>query len=260
MKFHVLTGLPRSGSTLVANILSQRDDTWVSSTSALSRAVAGISEIHTTSEESLSELANIPEAKDIHANVLRSVVESWHGPREEENVIDKSRGWTHQTVLLRSIYPTASIIVTVRDPRDILASIEKRHRETGQYGAGTLWERNSAFMSETGIVGACIAGVEDMIRRDWGDMIFLDHDFIVKAPERAFGFIDDLLGSGFDYDFKNVKNTSTDLDAQWRGKFPHKGEGEVKPYTGDWREYISEDIARASIERWPLYCRTFGYR
>lgn len=260
---HVLAGLPRSGSTLVCNILNQHPDVWASSTSALPNILLAMSQVMSSSPEVTADHANIPEALDRDVAAARAVVEAWYSYRPERVVVDKSRMWSHQTVMLRSILPDAAAVVMVRDPREVLASIERQHRATGLYqaqGEHLLGPRCRQLLDPEGMVGSAINGVENMIRSRFSNVLFVDHAALIAVPSVWMSKIETTLGiDAHDWDVDNVDNVSTDLDPLYRGKFPHSGEGAVSERSGHWSELIPEEIAKATIEMWPLYCGTFGY-
>jgi len=261
VNFNVITGLPRSGSTLLCNLLNQRPDTYASSTSALPQVANGIATVLTNSPEETSRLENIPGTDDHHVRIVRNLIEGWHDT-DKPVVFDKSRGWARNALLLHSAIPDAGIIVTVRDPREVLASIERRNRETGVYEpGGDLFARCNTQVAENGLVGGPIGGVEDLIRRKLPNVEFVTYDQFVAAPARTMATIEKVCGlEPHEYDFDNVESTATDADVVYRNKFPHKGSGPVKPVESGWSDVIPDDIAKGTLARWPLFCSTFGYR
>jgi sulfotransferase len=256
----VITGLPRSGSTLLANILNQNEHIYASSTSALTNALLAVSEVFTVAPECTSDLANIPDTAETHVKILREMCEGWHN-RTEDIILDKGRGWSQNLTLLRRMFPNSLAITTVRDPRDVLASIEKQHRKTGQYGPnGTLLERCSAQMSAEGIVGSAILGVEDALRRSDDRVFFINYTALVSDPEKVLAALNESLGIEYEYDLDNVENSSSDLDVLYRNKFPHHGFGKIEvPEDEHWSQFISADIAEETMKLYPLFNETFGY-
>ena len=256
---HVVTGLPRSGSTLLCNILNQRSDTFASSTSSLCEALVGLSKLLSENPTETSRLANIPGTAEHHVKIGRSLAESWHDT-DAPVVFDKSRVWAESAVMLRSVIPDSGIVVLVRDPRDVLASIERRHRQTGLYGGNDLFASCSSHMSEDGLVGGPIKGVEDLMRRNLPNVAFVQYENLACDPARAMRAVEATCGlEAHEYNFDAVESTSTDLDVLYRGKFPHEGSGRVEQRKSNWSDVIPQDIATATVQRWPFFCRSFGY-
>jgi sulfotransferase len=92
--FHAIAGLPRSGSTLLCNLLSQNPAFYAArSTSPLPVLTATISEWFSASIEFKSDLHADPvEAQQRQRLVMQSVLTSWYIRRGAEVVFDKSRG------------------------------------------------------------------------------------------------------------------------------------------------------------------------
>lgn len=259
MSFHVLAGLPRSGSTLLCNLLAQRDGVYVGSTSALPAALRGLSGLFTSSTEVSSDLISDPSARQRHLDVLRAVVDAWHP--QAPIVIDKSRAWAQMSLLLRRVKPDAVIIVTVRDPREVFASIERQHQASAEYGhqAGIL-DRASAMLSPDGLIGSSCNAIEDLIRRRLPGVLFVGHPALAHDPHGTMRRVDAALGlDPFEYDFDTVSNASREVDELYRFKFPHEGSGSVGPPGGHWSDIIDADTAKQIIGRWPLYATTFGF-
>lgn len=261
--FNVIAGLPRAGSTLLANILSQNPKIYASGTSALPSAVLGVSQVITNSPEVTAELANVSGSYERYRAAMRGIVEGWYSDRKEPIVFDKSRGWTQQIVLLRELYPKSVMLVCVRDPRSVVASVELQHRKTGLFGSqagATIHESSERMMQKDGLIGSCINGVEDLLRRDLDNVVYIKYETFVKNPDRVMKEIYEVLGAdAYKHDFKKVKNVSTDLDPLYRNKFPHKGEGEVKDGSTSWKEVVDPDLAVKIASVYPFYMNTFGY-
>ena len=125
MQFNTLTGTPRSGSTLLANILNQHPDVGASSTSGLPDVLLALSTVLTTNTAVTSDLITDSDAGERHINIGNSVIDNWHAPSPV--IVDKNRAWAGLNGMLHTLRPDAWTIVLVRDPRDILASIQKQH-------------------------------------------------------------------------------------------------------------------------------------
>jgi hypothetical protein len=178
-----------------------------------------------------------------------------------QTVWDKNRIWTVNTMSLQQLYPEAKTIVLVRDLRDVLASMEKQHRKQPMFDATvdaqykTVYARSASLMEPDGLVGACVLGVEDIIRRNHKNVIVLAYEEFVYNPEKTLALLDD-----FEYDFENIVNTATDVDAVNYDKFPHEGSGKIdKGYVNSWKEFIDPDLADQIRSWYPFYTKSLGY-
>ncbi len=98
---HVITGLPRSGSTLLCNILNQNPRFFAGSTSPLPTLLANIISTWSTQIEITSDLLHDREAAQ--ARMLRAMREfcnAWYSDKVNETpvIFDKSRHWMHYTL------------------------------------------------------------------------------------------------------------------------------------------------------------------
>jgi sulfotransferase len=265
--FHAIGGTPRSGSTLLCNILNQNPRFHASSTSCIAASYRALSRLWSTSPALKSDRIHDKEAAD--ARMLRSsraMIESWYEDKEDAIIFDKGRLWNNQPLPLKHIFPESHLFVCVRDLRDVLASVEKRHTENPILDLAqtpeqlTLLSRATRMFSPDGDIGAPLLGVEDLYRRQLGFVHFIQFETLVRNPKLIMDGIYTALGEdGFEHDFKNVECTATDVDGLYHDKFPHDGSGEVKPPEGKWSDYISPDIAAKIMQEFPTYNRAFNY-
>lgn len=263
MRLHTLAGLPRSGSTLLANILSQHPDVYVSGTSALCQCTTAVVDTLSAAAEVQSDLANVPGAYEGYERALRGLAEGWYGGRDEPVIVDKGRGWITHQGLLGQLWPGSAMIVTVRDPRDVVASIECQNRRTPVFNspvARTLYEAADLLMKQDGIVGGPMRFCEDLVRRNAKGVQFVRYESFVRDPGTVMAKLDEALGiESCGYDFDHIENVATDLDALYRGKYPHDGSGSIKVPESSWREVMDEGLGALIAGAFPLYVQTFGY-
>lgn len=263
MNLHVLAGLPRSGSTLLGNVLAQHPDVHVSGTSALPLCIEAVVNVLSNSPEVQSDLAKVPGAYERYVAAMRGLVDGWYAAQPEAHVVDKGRGWILQRALLDQLSPGGAMIVCVRDPRDVLASIERQNRRTAAFNspvARTIYEACELLMVKEGMVGGPMRFVEDLIRRGSKGVVFVPYESFVSNPTLWLDRIHKTMGvEPFEHDLDNVVNVATDLDALYRNKYPHDGSGAIKPTGHDWRDTLDADLAVKVAGLFPLYMSTFGY-
>ncbi|MGI9411561.1 MAG: sulfotransferase family protein [Hyphomicrobiaceae bacterium] len=266
MKFNVICGLPRAGSTLLCNILNQNPKFHASSTSPIAQEIALKSNYWSNSPEVKSDLVRDREWTE--AWMLRSVRSTCtdrYFDKKNKVVFDKGRGWAFHALLLKQAYPDAKIIVMVRDLRAVFASVEKQHQKNPILDHAmnpiekTVHTRADQMFSPEGIIGGPVNGVLDLIQRRPPGLIVIQYEAFAQNPamimERLYA---ELGAEPFSHDFENVENTSTDLDALYLGKFPHDGSGAVK-LQDDWQQFVSADLAQQIMGRYPGYNKAFSY-
>lgn len=263
---HVIAGLPRSGSTLLCNLLNQNPRFFASSTSELPVMVGKMIHHFSTGVEIKGDLArDRKETEDRMRNAVRAYIAAWYAHQEPKIVFDKSRAWTHHTLALRDLYPESKIIVLVRDLREVFASIEKQHRRTpllddvGTAQGKTIFDRADKGFSPGGMMGNPLQGIKDIMDRGL-DALFVRFEDLTEYPERTMNKIYCyLMEEEFEHDFDNVVNTATDPDYLYNFKFPHKGEGKVESPPAQWQSYMSDEMGATIMGRFGWFNDRFRY-
>ena len=268
MNFHVVTGLPRSGSTLVCNILNQNPNFYASSTSPVPQMLNSLVFNWSSSAEVKGLLEHQHEETELRMeNCARNMIDGWYSHKDKNVIFDKSRGWSSSNLMLNKVYPDAKMIVCVRNLLNVFASVEKQHRknplldEAENLNDRTVFTRADKMFGPEGLIGQNIVGVEDLIRRSIPSVMFIQYEMFVRNPksimERLYSHLEE---DYFDHNFDNVENTSEDADGFYLHKFPHNGSGKVEPpEEEEWPKYISPDLAQTIRGRFQDYCQYFGY-
>lgn len=266
--FNVITGTPRSGSTLLCNILSQNPALHAGATSPLPEIISAmIVKFSTTPEIQGALLRDKTGTQDKLAAMIHGVIDAWYSD-QPGTVFDKSRGWSFNANLLHELYDEIKIIVTVRDLRGVFGSIEKQHRATSMFDlAGnpvekTLLARADLFLQPEGMIGQCAIGCNDVMARARDNVFVVQYESFTVDPATKVRELYNFLGlDHFDHDFENIENVSHEPDGLWLQKFPHTGDGKVEPTDREeWQQYLTPDIGQAIFKRYPEYNKQFGYQ
>ena len=251
---NIITGLPRAGSTLLCNILNQNPKNFASDTSILAGAVQAV--ITSVSEQ--LEAQDLP--YEVLKNMVMGVINAKYPELADRTVYDKGRLWTRMGLQYQDL-KLGKMFVLVRDLRDVYASMERAHRKNPLLAPSHLISSNDVFtradlmFSPEGMVGSCVAGIEDLIRRDLDNVVFIQYEKLVTDPETMMKQFDD-----FEYQFDDVINVANENDKAYMGKYPHNGSGKVTGKSiNSWKGLINDDLAQMIQARFPLYTKTFGY-
>ena len=209
-EFFFISGLPRSGSTLLSAILRQNPKFYADISSPVQDLVASTINVITGSESNHL----IDEERRKH--ILKSIFNAFYETVKPNTVFDTSRGWTAKTSLLKDLYPQTKIICCVRDLPWILDSFERIAAKNSLYGA-TLTDNESNQTVTTRCDALMDVKKEGQVVKPYyfleeglllnPDMIMLvEYEMLCKQPESVMRELYQFIGkSYFDHDFKNVE-------------------------------------------------------
>jgi sulfotransferase len=216
--YHFITGLPRSGSTLLSSILRQNPRFHASITDPLATMVKGVIE---TSQSGPGMKSEVPVKR--RENIIKSLFDGYYKDVDKEVIFNTNRAWTLLTPQVDHIFPESKFIVCVRDINWVLDSFETAHRKnplstntaTGDLG-GTVYSRIDSLMESTGIVGFSYTGIKQAITgNEKHKLMLVEYDQLCAKPEtiiRAlYAFIDEPY---FEHDFDNVEASWDEYDAE----------------------------------------------
>jgi len=216
-----ISGLPRSGSTLLCNILAQNPEFCVSkSTSGLHDVLFNIRNQWDKLIEHQAGGVDYDQLK----RVLNATMNAYYDT--DRIVVDKGRGWLSLLEVTEFITgEKPKVIVPVRDIAEILASFEKLWRKsTGQ----SQWniEQKDYFLTQT-VAGRCelwtrrdqpvglaYNRVVDALQRGYGDCLcFMEMDALTYSPDQTMREIYQFLGlPEFQHNFNNVEQVTQEDD------------------------------------------------
>lgn len=268
MQFNVICGLPRSGSTLLCNLLNQNSRFHASSTSPLGGLIALADGLLSNSTEIKGALGRDRKATEERVRrTLNGTIRGWYHEHRRKIVFDKSRGWGNQILLLRALWPNSKVIVTVRDIRDVFASFEKQHRKSALFahGPGNLLEQRLRVqfsppcveLPQGGMIGGPLSHIRDMLQRGLDVHFFILERFCRQPQiemERLYCY---LMEERFEHDFENVENVSDEPDHLYHFKFPHQGSGKVEPPPPCWPQFMSIETAKRITDDYGWFFNRF---
>ena len=219
-KMHFISGLPRAGSTLLSAILKQNPRFTANISDPLLEIVKSIT-------NSVSQSVGMAtQCDEVRQQVLmRAVVEAYYKDGNEV-CFNTNRGWAANTSLIKALYPSAKMLVCVRDIPWILDSFEKLNSKNpftikplyNHMDLGTVYERTRMLMGEyqnqAGYVFGPIINVKQVVYSDDRDMIcVIDYEALAKNPLDTMKRIYEFLGEPwFEHDFENVEDSYDEFD------------------------------------------------
>jgi sulfotransferase len=246
-QYYFISGMPRAGSTLICNILSQNPKFHSSATSGIMDVMFGVR----NQWDNLVEFKASPNP-DAKLRVIRGILESYYADIEKPVIFDKSRGWLSLIGMAEEVLGhKIKIIVPVRDVRDVLASFEKLWREnskTGQmgqesqnyFGFQTVGGRMETWLKGDQTLGLAYNRITDAIQRGYADrMLLVDFDDLTSNPNETFEKIYEFLGEDFyQHDFNNVEQVTWENDEVHGMKGLHDIRPKVSPMEPQWPKIL----------------------
>lgn len=217
--FHFISGLPRSGSTLLSALLRQNPRFHAGMTSGLGSLVSGVMQMMSPGSEVALTLAE-GQRKDI----LRSLFAAYYQRDTEHEVIfDTNRLWTARMPLLAGLFPQAKVIACVRDVSWVMDSLERRVRANpyhftrlfGPQNQGTVYSRVEALMHHENLVGRAWTGLKEAYYGEQAEsLLLIDYDLLVRAPDKVLRLVYQFINEPwFDgHDFDNVEFDAPEFD------------------------------------------------
>ena len=216
---HFISGLPRSGSTLLAAILRQNPDIHAGMSSPVLSLVLALQ------RQMSQENEGAPFVTDAKREaVLRGAVAGFYADLADKGtILDTNRGWCAKLPLIARLWPEAKVIACVRDIGWIMDSLERVHRANplepsrmfGFDPGGTVYGRVGALAASDGMVGFAL----DASREAYfspeakGRLMLLTYETMANAPARALGAVYAFLGlPAFAHDFDDVRFDADEFD------------------------------------------------
>ena len=215
---HFISGLPRSGSTLLAAILRQNPRFHAGMTSP----VGGL---YMALEGALSRRneAAVFIGEDQRRDVLRGLFTNYYQALQAEKLVfDTNRAWCAKLPAITQLFPHARIICCVRSISWIMDSVERLLRRnafelSGMFGfdpGGTVFTRVNRLATSDGMVGFALDALKEAFFGQQADrLILVEYQALARDPDATLQHLYGLLDEPyFAHDFDHVEYEAEDFD------------------------------------------------
>lgn len=216
-QFYFISGLPRSGTTLLSTILNQNPKFQASISGPLARFTRAIIE---QSSAMSGYRHQCPAEK--RKTIIHGIFDNYYDNPDKEVFFDTNRGWTLLTPFLKDLYPKTKLIVCVRDLNWVLDSFEQLYRKNPydknlmipDEHSKTVYSRCDYLMNENSTVGFAYMALKQAITSAEQNMIMLvEYEQLCKNPngmmKAIYNFIDQPF---YQHDFNNVEASYDEFD------------------------------------------------
>ncbi|BDX07893.1 sulfotransferase [Planctobacterium marinum] len=226
--YHFISGLPRSGSTLLAGILRQHSDFHAAMSSPVAGLMNGLLEQTGASSEFFSFFS--PEKR---MNIITAMFNAYYQEELDKTVIfDTSRIWTARMHQLKGLFEDFKVVCCVRNPAWIADSFELIYRKNPfEYSRmftptsrQTVYSRCESLMASNGTIGQPLMALKEAYYGEYSDKLLLvDYDLLTQYPQKCLSLIYQFLGlPEYNHDFDNVVYEESEFDERIGASGLHK--------------------------------------
>lgn len=218
---HFISGLPRSGSTLLAALLRQNPRIHAhmsgpvgSLFTGLLRQMSGANEFSVFLDEARKRA------------ILKGLFENYYAAEIASGklIFDTNRLWCAKMPAVAELFPKARVIACVRDCAWIVDSIERLIRRNpfeiskifNFDAGGTVYSRAEAIGGGEGMAGFALNALKEAFYGEQAaSLMLLRYETLTQRPAEALAAIYDFIGEPpFQHDFDNIAFDAEEFDAR----------------------------------------------
>ena len=210
MTFVALSGLPRTGSTLLSSLLSQNPETHAEGNSAVCQLMW---DMQTSCETSAGEQLAANGRAATQDALVAAIPAIYYRNVTATHIVDKCRSWTlppNMDMLRRYIPNAPRVLVLTRPVDEIVASfvsLRRRNGWTGDLEAGLLDEGSEPIMRS-------LLGVESARQSGSDEFLFIEYADLVDSTRDVLDAIYGFCGwEPFAHDLNHIVNPHPENDA-----------------------------------------------
>ncbi|MCI4626803.1 MAG: sulfotransferase [Candidatus Magnetoovum sp. WYHC-5] len=232
-RFHFISGLPRSGSTLLGAILLQNPRFLGGMTSPVGSLFQGMLAQFSAGSEFAPVVDEVKRKR-----LLRGIFELYYAECDVDVVFDTNRLWSSKLPAITQLFPDAKVICTVRDIVWVMDSLERLYRNnafenTRLFDANsrsTVYTRLEALSQPNGLVGFAYTALKEAFYSEQAErLLIVEYEYLAQSPHMVMPLIYQFIGEPYyEHDFSNVQYDAPAFDAQLGVKGLHRIETEVQ--------------------------------
>lgn len=200
--FICLSGLPRSGATLLSSILSENPLIHAEGNSAVCQLMWDMQE---SCEINSREQLLASNRFELQHNLISSIPDIYYGHVDKPIVLDKCRSWTmpsNMQMLRQYITNSPKVIVMTRPIQDIIESFKFLYIKNNKPFQESVFRQKG---SEP-LMRSC-DGVDFAKANNTGEFLFVDYDDLIsdtnKELKRIYSFLEMDI---YQHDLQNIVN------------------------------------------------------
>jgi sulfotransferase len=222
--YHFLSGLPRSGNTLLSAILNQNPNIYSTPLSPL----PGLMWDYISSCASMEQINRNKENEERSQQLLSSFFDTFYKDVDKPIIIDREKSWgtpSNLELIKEYVTPTPKIIVTVRDILEIIASfiamdadyLKNNTANNGYFINNYRSTKDSIaehLMQPNGDIDKSLLGLASaFLPENKGMFHIVEYNDLILNPEKTMSSIYEFLDlPDYKHNFSNIKKVELDND------------------------------------------------
>lgn len=256
-KYYFMSGLPRSGSTLLSALLNQNPRFHSGPSSPVVPTMLTLEQALSQDELFLA-YPKVPQA----AKIIASVLENYYSDIDKPVIFDKNRSWVDRLHYIPGYFGVEpKVLYPVRNIEEILASFISMYRRNPYKGEGKISfldemliksniplsddARCEFLCSNMGIVGQSYNGLKKVFAEGKQNQIHLiEYNDLINEPEQTMHKIYDYLEEEyFQHNFEYIENIHRERDREVYGLADmHEVRSKLEKVSTNPAEILSENI------------------
>jgi len=234
-QYYFISGLPRSGSTLLSGILKQNPNFYADIGSPVELLTTTAIDVITSGD------CNITIEEQQRKNLMCGMFEGYYQHIDKPVIFDSCRYWTKKPNFLQILFPYTKILCPVRDIVSILNSFQVICSKNPFYtktftehnNNNNVFSRCDGLMNKNdGIVAGPWISLQEGYALNPEMIYFVEYENLCKEPEKTMRKIYEFLEKPYySHDFENVEysNEIFDKACNLKGLHTVKRKVEYKP-------------------------------
>jgi hypothetical protein len=244
---YFLASIPRSGSTLLASLLGQREDTYVSPTSNLGELMGSV--VQSWENNPATQAGECK--KDQLYDILQGIMQRHYLPMDQEIIFDKGRMWPSPTIMKTMEKVTGEpikIVATVRPIAECIASFYEIDMQDDGFPITTdslvpkptvkEWIKTSQLYQH---LMTSYQVLKEGYEKYPTQFCLVEYDDLVSSPQGVLDRISKFIGVE-PIDYNPAIDQVEENDNAWGVKDLHKLESTIQPNKNNARKILGEEL------------------
>lgn len=262
--------LPRSGSTLLQNVLMQNPDIYSTPTSGVIEFLLQARSIYSNGDAFRAQDQELMK-KGFQGFCKAGIYGFFDAITDRPYVVDKSRAWTGNFRFADFFEPNPKVIVMVRDLRAIFASMEKNYRKNpdkdpnivnGAELKNMTTDSRLVHFSVVPPVGPSMEWLKDLITQNLDSkVLFIRFEDFTIDPDKEMRRVYQYLNLPYyKHNFTNIEQLTHENDVIHGIFGDHQIQSKIQPTKDDYLEVLGQNNCQIVLNNYGWFYEKFKYK